>query len=137
LNQDILRKTRIARTAVGIGITIVIAGIHIFRVGSYLKGDLFILYYSYASDIMVPFAFYFLLCMNDVQIRFLGKWYTKALIVFLLATFAEIMQAFGFYILGNTFDPVDIIMFGIGVLLAAFLDVQVFEKLVPGYKINS
>jgi hypothetical protein len=136
LDQDILRKTRIARTAVSIVIIIVIAAVHVFRAGSYLTGDLYILYYSYASDILVPVAFYFLLCMNDVQIGFLRKWYAKAFIVFALATFAEVMQAFGVYMLGITFDPVDIIMFGIGVVIAAFMDVLVFEKLIPGYKIS-
>lgn len=74
--------------------------------------------------------------MNDVQVRFLRNWYTKALIVFLLATFTEIMQAFGIYMLGVTFDIVDIIMFAIGVSVAAFLDVQIFEKIIPEYKIN-
>ena len=95
------------------------------------------MYYSYASDILIPLAFYFLICMNDVQFRFLQKWYAKALIVFALATFTEVMQAFGIYLVGITFDPVDIIMFGVGVLVAAFLDVQVFERLIPGYKIQS
>ncbi len=136
MNQEALKKNRIVRTAVGIGVNLLIASAHIFRIGSYLNGDLYILYYSYASDIMIPVAFYFLLCMNDLQIRFLRKWYTKAFIVFTLATFIEIMQAFGIYMLGVTYDLIDIIMFGIGVLFAAVLDVQVFERLVPGYMIR-
>jgi hypothetical protein len=74
--------------------------------------------------------------MNDVQIRFLRKWYIKAFIVFALATFTEVMQAFGIYMLGVTYDIIDIFMFGIGVLAAALLDVQVFERLMPGYKIS-
>ncbi len=45
----------------------------------------------------------------------------KALIVFGLTTFTEIMQSFGVYLLGVTFDIVDILMFGIGVLIAVFL----------------
>ena len=94
------------------------------------------MYYNYASDILVPIGFYFLLCLNDAQVRFFRKWYEKALIVFLLATFTEIMQAFGIYKLGVTFDVMDILMFGIGVSVAALLDVQVFERVIPGYKIN-
>lgn len=66
----------------------------------------------------------------------LRKWYLKAFIVFALATFTEVMQAFGIYVLGVTYDIVDIGMFGFGVLMAALLDVQVFERLIPGYKIN-
>lgn len=136
MNQDSLKKNRIVRTTVGISINLIIAAIHVFRLGSYLNGDFYILYYSYASDILLPIGFYFLLCLNDVQIRFFRKWYLKALFVFLLATFIEIMQAFGIYILGVTFDRMDILMFGIGVSVAALLDVQVFERVIPGYKIN-
>jgi len=136
MNQGPLKKNRIVRTTVGICINLIIAAIHVFRLGSYLNGDLYILYYSYASDILVPIGFYFLLCLNDVQIRFFKKWYVKALIVFLLAAFTEIMQAFGIYMLGETFDVMDILMFGIGVSVAAILDVQVFEKVIPGYKIT-
>jgi hypothetical protein len=136
LDKEVKNRNRKVRITVGISINLLIATIHIFRLGSYLNGDLYILYYSYASDILIPIAFYFLLCMNDVQIRFLRKWYAKAFIVFALATFAEVMQAFGVYMLGITFDPVDIIMFGIGVVIAAFMDVLVFEKLIPGYKIS-
>jgi hypothetical protein len=136
LDKEVKNRNRKVRITVGISINLLIATIHIFRLGSYLNGDLYILYYSYASDILIPIAFYFLLCMNDIQIRFLRKWYAKALIVFVLATFTEVMQAFGVYMLGVTFDVLDIIMFGIGVLIAALLDVQVFERLVPGYKIS-
>lgn len=117
-------------------IILIIASAHIFRLGSYLNGDLYIIYYSYASDILVPIAFYFLLCLNDIQIRFLRKRYVKALIIFSLATFTEIMQAFGIYILGVTFDVVDILMFANGVSVVAVYDVQVFERLIPGYKIT-
>lgn len=136
MDKEVKNRNRKVRITVSISINLLIATIHIFRLGSYLNGDLYILYYSYASDILIPIAFYFLLCMNDIQIRFLRKWYTKALIVFVLATFTEVMQAFGVYMLGVTFDVLDIIMFGIGVLIAALLDVQVFERLVPGYKIS-
>jgi len=83
-----------------VGINLIIPSAHIFRLDSYLIRDLFILYYSYASDILVPIAFYFLLCVNDIQIRFLKKWYVKALIIFALTTSTEIMQALGVYILG-------------------------------------
>jgi hypothetical protein len=38
--------------------------------------------------------------------------------------------------LGETVDVMDILMFGIGVSVAAILDVQVFEKVIPGYKIT-
>ncbi|MEJ2238722.1 MAG: hypothetical protein P8X82_10530 [Gemmatimonadales bacterium] len=49
------------RTAVAIVIVVLIALVHSFRVGSYLNGSLFTLYYSYFSDVFLPFGMYFLL----------------------------------------------------------------------------
>ncbi len=71
--------------------------------------------------------------MNETQIRFLQKWYVKALIVFGMSTFTEIMQAFGVYFLGVTFDILDIVMFAIGTSMAVFFDRIIFEKLVPNW----
>jgi hypothetical protein len=136
MDQGLVNKTRIVRILTGISINLIIAIVHIFRLGSYLSGEAYILYYSYASDIIIPIGVYFLLCMNDMQIQILEKWYVKALGVFILATFIEIMQAFGIYLVGITFDVIDIVMFGIGVLIAVFLDKIVFESIIPYYKLN-
>jgi len=87
---------------------------------------LYNLYYGYFSDIVIPFGLYFLLSLNDTAIPVLRRWYVKAGIVFSLASFTEICQFFGFEALGVTFDPVDILAFGTGVLIAAFVDVKVF-----------
>lgn len=119
------------RTIVGIVIMLLIAAIHIFRLGSYLNGKLYIYYYSFASDFIIPFGCYFLLCMKDIQIKILGKWYVKAGIVFGLSTLTEILQSFGIYILGVTFDIIDIIMFGFGVLTAVIIDKQLFKRWIP------
>jgi len=87
---------------------------------------LYNLYYGYFSDIVIPFGLYFLLSLNDTAIPVLRRWYVKAGIVFSLASFTEICQFFGFEALGVTFAPVDILAFGTGVLIAAFVDVKVF-----------
>lgn len=83
---------------------VIIGLIHIFRIGSYLNGNLYINYYSYASDLIIPFGAYFLLSIIEIRHRFLQKWYAKALIIFGLMTFSEIMQLFGVYFFGVTFD---------------------------------
>jgi hypothetical protein len=49
-------------------------------------------------------------------------------------TFSEIMQIFGFYFFGVTFDILDILMFGIGVLIAVLIDKQIFERFLPHWK---
>ena len=121
----------ICRTAVVASILLIIALVHIFRVGTYLKGLMFTLYYSYFSDIIIPFGMYFLLCLEDMFIRFLRDWWVKALLVFGVASATELLQAFGVPLLGGTFDPLDFVMFGGGVLLAAFVDRCVFGRFFP------
>jgi hypothetical protein len=71
---------------------------------------------------------YFLLSLNDVTIPVLRRWYVKAGLIFALATSAEICQFFGIEVLGVTFDPYDIFMYGIGVSVAALIDGKVFTK---------
>jgi len=115
------------RMAVAILVILLIAAIHIFRVGSFLSGRLFVLYYSFFSDIVIPIAIYFLLCINDITLPFLKGWRTKATLVFLIATATEIAQGIGIPLLGNTFDIVDFVMFGIGTVIAVGLD-NLFSK---------
>jgi hypothetical protein len=64
--------------------------------------------------------------MIDAVIQFLRQRYAKAGNIFFLTTFAEICQLFGFEVLGVTFDPIDILAYGAGVLIAAFIDVKIF-----------
>ena len=113
---------------------VTIAAIHGFRIGSYLNGNLYLYYYSWASDVMLPFGAYFLLTMNEIQLRFLRKWTVKVVIVFSVMTFSEIMQLFGIYFFGVTFDVVDILMYGTGALVAALFDKQALERFVPFWK---
>ena len=110
-------------------IQLIIAMIHIFRLGQLFNGHAYKLYYSYVSDLILPFGAYFLLSINDATIPFLRKWYVKAGIIFSLTLFAEICQFFGIKVLGVTFDPFDICMYGASVLIAALVDVKLFTKL--------
>jgi hypothetical protein len=125
------------RTALIASILLIIALVHVFRVGTHLRGSLFTLYYSYFSDIVIPFGLYFLLCLNDVYLRFLRAWPVKALLVFAVASSTEVMQAFGVPLLGQTFDPLDFVMFGGGVLLAAFVDRFLFTRLLPWWTLET
>ena len=121
----------VGRTVAVVGIMLIIALIHAFRVGTYLPDKMFTLYYSYFSDIVIPFGMYFLLFMADVHIRFLRDWRVKAMLVFGVASSTELMQAFGVPLLGRTFDPLDFVMFGAGVLLAILTDRFLFDRFLP------
>jgi len=134
--SSITNQNQRIRILLGVIIMLIIAAIHGFRVGSYLTGNAYIYYYSFASDIMIPFGAYFMLCMNEIQFRFLRSWRIKVIIVVGVMVFSEIMQYYGIYFFGVTFDWLDILMYGIGGFMAAFLDKQVFERLVPFWNYN-
>ena len=109
-------------------IQVIIALIHVFRLGQIFQGQAFNLYYSYFSDFILPFGAYYLLSLQEITISVFRKWYVKASLIFTLTTAAEICQFFGIEALGVTFDPFDILMYGIGVSIAALIDVKVFTK---------
>ncbi len=104
-----------------------IALLHFFT-GSAYRGPWPEFVNGYLLDILVPFAFYFLLVLPEHPL--LERWPVKAALVFGAAACVEIAQFFGAPILGQTFDPVDFVMYAIGVLLAAFLDTVVLARLV-------
>jgi hypothetical protein len=109
-------------------IQLIIALIHVFRLGQIFSGGWYNLYFSYFSDLSLPFAAYFLLSLNEVSIPALRRWYVKAGIIFFLASSAEFCQLFGFEVLGVTFDPIDILAYASGVLIAAYIDVKIFSS---------
>ena len=132
--SDGLKLNRKARVTVGTAMMVAIAAIHAFRIGSYLSGPLYTLYYSYASDLMLPFVAYFMLSMNEERVRLLRNWYAKALVAFAVMAFSEMMQLFGVYFFGVTFDVIDILMYGIGALSAAFCDKQILGRVIPFWR---
>lgn len=90
-------------------------------------------YYSYFSDLSLPFAFYFLFCISADDFPWLRPWQVRAGLVFGLALAAEMLQLLGVDALGVTFDLWDIFMYATGVGLAALLDRQIFPRLWVGW----
>ena len=117
------------RRAVIFSIVVLIAVVHIFRIGSYLQGELYNFYYSYFSDFILPFGCYFLLCATELQMPILRCWEAKLAIAFLMPSIAETCQYFGIPVLGSTFDPLDYFMYGIGAMSAVVVDTQVFSRI--------
>ncbi|MBA7581553.1 hypothetical protein ES708_23459 [subsurface metagenome] len=118
---------RIIRKKVVItSIMILIALTHFFT-GSNYKGPYPEFVNGYLLDILVPFGFYFLLCL--IKFSLLKSWIVRSILVFGVASFTEMAQFFGVPIFGRTFDPVDFVMFGIGVVLAAIFDIIVFPQI--------
>jgi hypothetical protein len=128
-SADVFKK---ALTVIMINITIAL--LHVINIGAHLNGKFFIYYKSFFSDLLLPFGFYFLLCMQERRVPVLRKWWIKAGLVFLAAALAESLQGMGIYALGITFDPLDFVMYASGVLAAALLDTQVLARILPFWR---
>lgn len=121
------------RTVAIVTVNLLIALDHFFRLGTLLREPLSRFYYSYFYDVVIPFGMYLLLCLDNVDIRFryLRDWRVKAVLVFGVGSFTEVLQGFGVPILGRTFDPLDFVMFAVGVLLAVLADRFVLDRFFP------
>jgi phosphoglycerol transferase MdoB-like AlkP superfamily enzyme len=95
---------------------------------TWMSGPLQIYYQSYFADLLIPFSFYFLLILINDKHKYLRRWWARSLSVFALCSLSETLQYFGIYALATIFDPVDYLMYGLGVLLAAFIDRQLFTR---------
>jgi len=101
----------------------------LFILGTKLSAQsLMIIYYSYFADVGIPFGFYFLLFPIQDKRPLFKKWEVKALSIFVLCSFSEILQFFGVYALARVFDLLDFVMYGIGALIAAFVDRKLLAK---------
>ncbi len=88
----------------------------------------YLFFQSYFADIIIPFSFYFLLTMSGDETKYLNAWWKRALAILALTFASETLQYFGIYALARVFDPVDYLMYVIGVLLAAFVDRKIFTR---------
>jgi hypothetical protein len=122
------------RTLLIVSIQLILALGFIFRPASYLSHEGYIIYQSYYADVMLPFGFYFLLGLNEKSFTRLRSWWLKASMIFAGATICEILQYFDVYAFGVTFDPLDIVAYGTGALLAATVDQLIFPKVFKFWK---
>lgn len=101
-----------------LSIALPVAALH-FVTGPQYKGPFPHFVNGFLLDILIPFAFYFLLSVNIPKFKFklLG-----GIAIFLAACGAEIFQYFGITVLGSTFDPWDFLMYGLGVAAAVIFD---------------
>jgi hypothetical protein len=118
--QRMLRKKIVV-----VSVVIPVALLH-FLTGSNYRGPYPGFVNGYLLDILLPLAFYFLLCLGKFSL--LRSWAVKGILVFGVGAVVEIAQFFGVPIFGRTFDPMDFVMYGLGVIFAAILDTTVFPR---------
>ena len=115
------------KTVVMVCIMVPVALLH-FVTGPKYSGPFPHFVNGYLLDILLPFAFYFLLCPQDVTYAVLRPLYAKAAPVFAIGLTIETAQFFGVPIFGSTFDPLDYVMYALGVSFAAIIDTQIFPR---------
>ena len=77
-------------------------------------------------DIVLPFAMVLLLgCVRSGPLRSL---LVRCILVFLVGAVSETLQYLGVPLLGRTFDPLDYLMFALGVAAAALFE----RRVLPG-----
>jgi len=88
-----------------------------------------VLWVSYAKDLIQPFAFYFFICLGE---RWLGTWRKRAMLAFAIPTVMEFGQNLYYRVSSShyvgAFDPLDIVMYAIGVGLAVVVEQRIFAK---------
>lgn len=127
-----MRRTS-TRFRVALALVLMVDALHVVNMRAWLSPQLRIAHRSWFSDLSLPFAGYFLLCFVDDRAPWLRAPAAKALLVFSVATMAELLQGVGIPLLGHTFDPWDIAVYAMGAGLAALLDTIVLSRLIRSW----
>jgi hypothetical protein len=117
-----MSQSLVNRKVIVVGIAVVVGLLH-FLTGPGYRGPFPAFVNGYLIDILLPFAMYLVLGITRQSI--LRSGITRGAFVFAIGAVAETAQYFGVPIFGRTFDPLDYLMFGVGIGLAV-----VFERIV-------
>jgi len=124
------------RTSVSIivGINVVTAALH-FVIGPSYEGFLQHFFRGYFMDILLPMSIYLLLQIAlRKQYSLLKSRFVGAVSTFFFGLLTENLQFMGLKFLGDTWDPLDLIMYIIGISLGLLIDLLIidrFEKSKP------
>lgn len=111
-----------SRKTVVVVIALIVGLLH-FVAGPGYRGPFPVFVNGYLIDILLPCAMY--LVLGLVQGRISRSRIARVAFVFAVGAVAETLQFLDIPIFGKTFDPLDYLMYGIGVLLG-----MAFEEIV-------
>lgn len=84
---------------------------------------------GYLIDILLPMNLYLLLQISLRKKTTVTKArITAAIFCFGLGTMVEILQSHGYHFFGRTYDPLDILMYAIGIGLGLFIDLVILDR---------
>lgn len=102
----------------------VIVGLLHFIVGPGYDGLCKTFVSGYLIDILLPCAMYLLLTVSNIKISRV----LMAVFVLLFGFSVETLQYFNVHIFGETFDPIDFIMYTLGVGVGVLIDLKILPK---------
>jgi len=84
---------------------------------------------GYLIDIVLPFNMYLLLQISlRKKISVMRSRISGSIAVFLFGVTIELLQKFEIPVFGSTYDPLDFVMYGLGVFLGLVFDLIVIER---------
>jgi hypothetical protein len=118
------RKTIITIIALTVG------SLH-FSTGEHYQGPFPAFVNGYMIDILLPMCMVLLLGL--VRARLIQAPAFRAAAVIFVGCVVEASQYLGYQLFGSTFDPLDFLAYGVGVILGLLLDLVFFPHIVPGW----
>ena len=109
--------TKIKRKNIVIFIALIVGLLH-FVTGPSYNGPFSVFVNGYLIDILLPFAMF--LVLKIANLKFIKTDLLIGFVIFLIGATSETLQYFGVPIFGRTFDPLDYLMFLIGIVMAYF-----------------
>lgn len=100
-----------------------------FIAGPEYTGPLRAFVTGYLIDLILPFALVLLLGLGFERRPALATPLVRGLLVFLFGVAVEAFQYFGIHLFGRTADPLDVLMYALGVALALLFERLCFEPL--------
>jgi hypothetical protein len=111
-----------------VGVSLLVASMH-FIIGPDYNGIFKNFIRGYLIDLILPMNLYLLLQISlrkkvtIVKSRVIG-----AICTFSFGVIVEILQLLKIKFLGSTYDPLDIVMYGIGVIIGLLVDYTIIDK---------
>ena len=111
-------------------IALAVGAIH-FVTGVNYRGPFPLFVNGYLIDILLPMVM--VLLMGLMQAKPFRNPIIRFTAVFLFGCIVEASQYLGRPFFGNTFDPLDILAYAVGVSLGILLDLILFPRIVPSW----
>ena len=111
-----------------VGVSLLVASMH-FIIGPDYSGIFKDFVRSYLIDLILPMNLYLLLQISlRKKISIVNSRVVGAICTFSFGVIVEILQLLKIDLFGSTYDPLDIVMYGIGVIIGIIVDYTIIDK---------